>query len=132
MPLQLKTTISFVFIVFVLFQQLNFEKYTNEGKILKNHITWKTVFCLSWKPRIFDFKIYLLLEFLSISPQIWNLCSWHKFKSLLCNDCCNFAPNSFYEVNHFKFCNPHSWLTSYLSFGARYHKSLHNKNSKYL
>ena len=80
-------------------------------------------------------KTYLLLELLSISPQIWNLCSWHKFKSLLCNDCCNFTPNSFYGVNHFKFCkfcNPHSWLTSYLSFGARYHKSLHNKNSKYL
>ena len=77
-------------------------------------------------------KTYLLLELLSISPQIWNLCSLHKFKSLLCNDCCNFAPSSFYEVNHFKFCNPHSWLTSYLSFGARYYKSLHNKNSKYL
>ena len=39
MPLQLKTTISFAFIVFVLYQQLNFEKYTNEGKILKNHKT---------------------------------------------------------------------------------------------
>ena len=51
---------------------------------------------------------------------------------LLCNDCCNFAPNSFYEVNSFKFCNPYLWLTSYLSFGARYQKSLHNKNSKYL
>ena len=61
-------------------------------------------------------KTYLLLELLSISPQIWNLCSLHKFKSLLCNDCCNFAPSSFYEVNHFKFCNPHSWLTSYLSY----------------
>ena len=77
-------------------------------------------------------KTYLLLELLSFSPQIWNLCSWHKFDNLLCNDFCNFAPSSFYEVNRFKVCNPHSWLTSYLSFGARYQKSLHNKNPKYL
>ena len=77
-------------------------------------------------------KTYLLLELLSNSPQIWNICSWHKLESLLCNDCCNFAPKSFYEVNHFNFCNPHSRLTSYLSFGTRCEKSLHNKNSKYL